>query len=130
MSLYCIGALYGIVQFFAWNIFEIWLPLAGIKYIFSLNVLIGSDIPVGRVAGIWGHQNFYGLVSMVIALYGLINKNVFYFIIGLSGLIISFSRWPIFLALIGMLYLSKNIRYPINTDNKKIYIFTLVLNSL
>ena len=106
-----VGALYGLIQFFAWNLFAIWLPLADIKYIMSLNLLFGSDIPVGRVAGIWGHQNFCGLVSMVVTIYGIISKRYIYLLTGVFGLVISFSRWPIFLAFISFIFLSKNIKF-------------------
>ncbi|MBT7899802.1 MAG: hypothetical protein HN601_02520 [Candidatus Marinimicrobia bacterium] len=106
-----LGALYGLMQFISWNIYATILPLSDIKIIPYLNILIGTDIPVGRVAGIWGHQNFYGLIAMVVSIYGLINKKKLYLFSGISGLIISFSRWPIFLTVIAIMYLSMNKNY-------------------
>ena len=88
------------------------MPLADIKAVPFIANIIGLNIPfVGRVAGIWGHQNFFGLMAMITLLYGIRDKKIIISMSGIIGLLVSFSRWPIFVTIIGLMYLSLDKNY-------------------
>lgn len=95
IRIFFFSVFYGILQSLAWNFNHIELPFFDGKTMLGFNSLLGSQVWISRVNSFYPHTVWFGLVSSLFGIFGILSQNKKLIVISSIALLISFTRWAI-----------------------------------
>ncbi|VFQ46558.1 hypothetical protein [Desulfoluna butyratoxydans] len=118
--LFIISVFYGLSQFSFWFLYRVDLPMLSIKTVMGVEEFFGRNISLRRVPSIFGHPLWFGYLCSLWSVFFLWRKKYFFSLISGIGILLSFSRWALFLA-----YISVFIMQFESKDKTTKYVFNL-----